>query len=115
MQLSIENFKHIIVDKKVLFITNRNSFTRNGFNKLLGSDKHKVYNNFSLNPKLTEVQHAIEELREYCFDFIVGVGGGSAMDFAKTFYYFRKLNLTNTDQYLDHILNKKFTKFLNYF
>lgn len=103
MLINLEDVLNKISNKKVLFITNKNSFTNNGFNKLLGSEDHTVFNDFSINPKLSEIKQACEKFGHESFDYIVGVGGGSPMDFAKTLHYFMGLKLENYNQYLEHI------------
>jgi alcohol dehydrogenase class IV len=103
LKINLDELKEILKEKKALFITNRNSFTENNFDKVLGSENHTVYKEFSINPKLSEIKIACEKFSGVHFDFIIGVGGGSPMDFAKTFHYFSTTYLTNYNEYLDHI------------
>ena len=44
------------------------------------------YNDFSTNPKLEEIEKAVNKIN-YSFDTIVAIGGGSVIDFAKVFKY----------------------------
>ncbi len=47
-----------------------------------------LYNDFSPNPKKEEIERALEKCRAH-FDAIIAVGGGSVIDFAKAFRFFR--------------------------
>ena len=96
----------------VLFVTNRSSFKENQFDKKLMSDlkiKFDHFIDFSINPKLTEVIDSIKKYDFSSIDAIVGVGGGSAMDMAKSIHYFTALDskfaFNSEAVYLEYIQN----------
>jgi len=103
MQISLKQLETITKDKNVLYVTNKKSFLKNGLDKTLKTNDSVIYNNFSLNPKLTDIKIACETLHNEQFDFVIGVGGGSAMDFAKSLHYFLELKLESEIDYLEHI------------
>ena len=89
------------IDKLPACIDNRNSvllFCGNSswkkyssvFEMYLVGKKYDIFNDFSKNPKLEEIQNAIT-LNDDCYDVIIAFGGGSVIDFAKAFRYLKKL------------------------
>jgi len=75
--------------KKSLIITGKNSTKKTGvLDKVLGILKennveYAVYSNVTPNPKNNEVDEAAELGKKENCDFVIGLGGGSAMDAAK--------------------------------
>jgi alcohol dehydrogenase class IV len=63
------------------------SFSKSGseekINKLLEGFKFFRYSDFESNPKYEDVIKCLNILDKYEFDYIVTVGGGSVIDFAK--------------------------------
>lgn len=52
------------------------------------------YNDFSTNPKIEEIEKAIQFFNnKFNFDIIIAIGGGSVIDFAKIFKFKNNLNL----------------------
>lgn len=98
----IENLKDIIEDnsfKKVFLVTNKNSFINAGISDYiyqnLVSCQYKRFIDFSVNPKLEEIDLGVQEVQSFKPDLIIGIGGGSAMDMAKLihFHYSKKIKL----------------------
>lgn len=79
----IENYKA----KKIFLVSGKRSFETSGArNTILPylANKSVVYfNDFSVNPKLEDVEKGILKLKQMKFDLIIAVGGGSAIDIAK--------------------------------
>lgn len=71
----------------LFLVTGKKSFTLSGAEKLLGGIinkyEHIRFYNFENNPKLEDIKKGIDLFNESKCDFIIGVGGGSAMDVAK--------------------------------
>lgn len=103
MQVSLDQVKAKLSSHNALFITNRSSFLRNGFDKILASENHIIYNEFELNPKLDDLIVACNKFQLSKFDYIVGVGGGSAMDFAKSLFYFLEKKLSDPADYIKQV------------
>ncbi len=74
--------------KNLLIFTGHNSFLpfKDAFEKKLEGRKFSYYNDFSTNPKVEEVQKAIDSIDKN-FDMIIAIGGGSVIDFAKCYKY----------------------------
>ncbi len=77
----------------VLLLT-RNSVI-NRFDSLIDPIKKKfevtIYTDINPNPKKSEVDSAIAQLKGKSFDVIVAFGGGSVIDFAKAYRFYRNL------------------------
>lgn len=81
--------------KKVLIVTNKNSYTNNGFDQLIEKQLEvsiSKFSNFSVNPKLEEIISYLDQQNLDDVDFVLGVGGGSALDVAKSLFYFTQLS-----------------------
>lgn len=74
--------------KRILLVTGKNSFLKSGSQKklesLLLSHKVMVFNQFTINPKYDDVINGVEFFKKNSCDFIIAVGGGSVIDFAKS-------------------------------
>ena len=80
--------------KKVLVVTNKNSYIENGFDELITANlkvSHLRFCDFSVNPNLEEIIQSFSKIDYSEIDFIIGIGGGSAMDVAKSIFYFSQL------------------------
>lgn len=102
--LTLNELHQKIEGKKILIFTNKNSFAlyQDYFEKGLSADI-TYYRDFSLNPKLSQVKACMDQTKSEKFDVIMGIGGGSPMDFAKAIHYFRHFNLKSYDEYLAHL------------
>lgn len=73
--------------RSLFLVTGKKSFTLSGAKKLLwgiiNKYNHIRFYNFENNPKLEDIKKGIDLFNESKCDFIIGVGGGSAMDVAK--------------------------------
>lgn len=88
---SIENLSKILElekTKKVLVFTGKNSYNliKPIIEEQLKNIEYSYYNNFSTNPKIEEIEQAINTIDEK-FDLIIAIGGGSVIDFAKVYKY----------------------------
>lgn len=74
--------------KKALIFTGKNSYSliKPIIEKQLKNIEYSYYNNFSTNPKIEEIEQAINTIDEK-FDLIIAIGGGSVIDFAKIYKY----------------------------
>jgi alcohol dehydrogenase class IV len=79
--------------ENVLVITGKTAFEslRKYFEDIPSSCKTLYYSDFSPNPKKTDVDAALKNIQGD-YDTIVAVGGGSVIDFAKLYKYYRKTN-----------------------
>ena len=87
---SFKNLSKIIKKhnaKNVLLFCTKSCFKR--FEKLINMElkgaNYNIYDNINPNPKSSEVLKALKILTN--FDFILAIGGGSVIDFAKLFRY----------------------------
>ncbi|MDR2410497.1 MAG: phosphonoacetaldehyde reductase [Bacteroidales bacterium] len=79
--------------KKILIFTGKNVFKsiQKHFENIPRSCEILYYNDFSPNPKKTDVDVALKNIGSD-YDTIVAVGGGSVIDFAKLYKYYKKTN-----------------------
>ncbi|MBD65258.1 MAG: hypothetical protein CME62_08625 [Halobacteriovoraceae bacterium] len=98
-QIDLKKIRSLIKESSnTLVFTNRNSFYTNEFDKLLvdspDPDKNKItfYNDFEINPKIEDISKALCHLDQDNHDLIVGIGGGTPLDFAKAFCYFKEFD-----------------------
>ena len=79
----------LAVGKRALIMTGRHSATANGslndVTEVLkaGEVPYKIFNEVEENPSTDTVGNAAQTAREFNADFIIGIGGGSAIDAAK--------------------------------
>ena len=88
---AIENLSRILElekAKKVLIFTGKNSYNliKPIIEEQLKNIEYSYYNNFSTNPKIEEIEQAINTINEK-FGLIIAIGGGSVIDFAKVYKY----------------------------
>ncbi|MCC8072524.1 MAG: iron-containing alcohol dehydrogenase [Clostridiales bacterium] len=80
--------------KKILFVSS-GEYDRFGYRKAIDEIGIPciVFTDFEPNPEVSSVMKCVEILRSACCDFIVTVGGGSAMDVAKAVKYYAKSDI----------------------
>ena len=83
--------------KKALIFTGKNSYKKikNIVDQQIRGIKSQIYNDFSTNPKSAEIDKALKKIKN--FDFIIAVGGGSVMDFAKLFRFCYDNKISSTE------------------
>ncbi|MCK4431622.1 MAG: phosphonoacetaldehyde reductase, partial [Candidatus Aminicenantes bacterium] len=73
---------------KIFMVTGKESFTLSGAEKLIGEIVNKYeyvrFYNFEVNPKIEDIKRGLDLFNNSKCDFIIGVGGGSVMDMAKS-------------------------------
>lgn len=73
---------------KIFMVTGKKSFTLSGAEKLIGEIVNKYeyvrFYNFEVNPKIEDIKRGLDLFNNSKCDFIIGVGGGSVMDMAKS-------------------------------
>lgn len=92
----IKEFKNIMLKikaQKVLFVCS-GEYDRYGYRKALDEIKIKsvAFTSFEPCPEVSSVQKGIETFKSNACDFVVAVGGGSAIDTAKGIKYYSKLD-----------------------
>ena len=105
MQKIIDNYKKLnkvidISNKDILLVCSNslsNSFICRYLNEC--SSNIHTFSNFNPNPKYEEVLEGIEILKKYNCEIIIAIGGGSAIDVAKTIKAFS--NLDSKKNYLE--------------
>lgn len=83
------NEKEFAIGKRCLIVTGRNSAKKSGalydvtavLNDL--SIPFTVYNGMTENPLIENCVEAADMAREFCADFVIGIGGGSPLDACK--------------------------------
>lgn len=93
---AIENLSKILKQedaKKVLIFTGKNSYNliKPIVETQLADVEYSYYNEFSTNPKKDEVEFAVDKIAAD-FDIIISIGGGSVIDFAKSYKWYTKSN-----------------------
>ncbi len=77
-----------LAPRRVLLITGKKSFTSSGAEKLLGEIINKYgyvrFCDFAINPRFEDIKNGVNLLNQTQSDLIMGVGGGSVIDLAKT-------------------------------
>ena len=115
---SIDEFKVFLKKEKaekILVICGANSFKDSGANKLfeglLSNKKVAFYfKKFSI-PNCTELQEIISNIKNFCPNLIIAIGGGSVLDYAKVANTLTdSINLENEIINSTYNVKKKFTK-----
>ena len=74
--------------KNVLLVTGKSSFQNCGIDivlyQILSNIKFIKVDDFSTNPKYSEIVKISDSINEFTFDVIIAAGGGSVIDFAKS-------------------------------
>ena len=94
---AIKNLNKILKTEKaknVLVFTGKKSFEpiKPLAQKEFEGCKITYYSDFSTNPKEEDVKKAIKNLQDE-YDIIISIGGGSVIDFAKAYRFYKKSNL----------------------
>lgn len=87
---SLKNISKILKQynaKNILLFTGKNSYAhiKKEIEKELKGFNFSIYNDITPNPKAEDIDFALNKLKNY--DFIIAVGGGSVIDFAKLFRF----------------------------
>lgn len=95
-QFFLDKFKNKMLElnpKKVLFVCS-NEYDRYGYHKALDeiNIKSVSFTSFEPCPEVSSVQKGIEAYNSNACDFVVAVGGGSAIDTAKGIKFYSKLD-----------------------
>lgn len=95
---------------KIFLVCGKNSYEKSGaknaIEPFLKNFKVVRFNNFQENPKLNDIMKGIQIFRKEGCDFVIAVGGGSAIDIAKSI----KLVAANSWQTDDFIKGKEIIK-----
>jgi alcohol dehydrogenase class IV len=74
--------------QNIFFVIGRDSYSLSGAQSLVGDIlkdyNHIVFSNFEVNPKLEDITKGIELFKYNGCDFVIGIGGGSVIDLAKS-------------------------------
>jgi alcohol dehydrogenase len=74
--------------RNVLLVSGKSAYERSGVEHLLKSSSAGIqlhwFSDFTSNPKIEQVELAIEEIRQKACDAVVAIGGGTALDIAKS-------------------------------
>lgn len=95
-EIFLDEFKNKMLDlspKKVLFVCS-SEYDRYGYHKALDeiNIKSVSFTSFEPCPEISSVQKGIEAYKSNGCDFVVAVGGGSAIDTAKGIKFYSKLD-----------------------
>jgi phosphonate metabolism-associated iron-containing alcohol dehydrogenase len=82
----VRNLPHIVGSQRSILITTL-GFTKRGISdslkKLLGGSLIAIFDGVQPNPTFSSIKATFNELRQYEYDTIIALGGGSAIDTAK--------------------------------
>lgn len=98
MQKIINNYKDLnklidLTDKSILLVCDKFLLDSFIFNHIKGySSNIHTFTDFKPNPKYEETLEGIKILKKYNCEIIIAIGGGSAIDVAKTIKAFSTLN-----------------------
>jgi len=101
--------------KKILVITGKDSFKRSKqkdvlLNSLAGTEQTYV-NDFENNPRFIDIKRIAGLLEDKKFDLVIGIGGGSVLDFAKCLNIFISNHYKNFKDFV-HLSNSNECKLL---
>ncbi|MDO8633262.1 MAG: phosphonoacetaldehyde reductase [Candidatus Wildermuthbacteria bacterium] len=93
--------------RKIFLVVDKNAYGKSGaealFSSVLKNFEVAVFSEFQENPKIENIQKGIEAFRSFGPDIVLAVGGGSALDVAKSV---NALAVQEGDP-LDFVLKKK--------
>ena len=80
---------HEVGAEKVFIVTGKSSYVsvKETIEKQLAGRDVYIFNEFEKNPQLNDIAAGIEQFNKYSPDVIVAVGGGTAIDIAKSIKY----------------------------
>jgi alcohol dehydrogenase class IV len=73
--------------RSVLLVIDREAYEKSGANRIFpvaSSQRHVEFDAFEVNPKLPDIMRGLELFRSEPFDAIIAIGGGTAIDVAKS-------------------------------
>ncbi len=77
---------------RIFFVTGRQSFERSGaksaIEPIITRFESFFFQNFSINPKLEDIENGIKLFSSKKYDVIIAIGGGSVIDIAKLINFF---------------------------
>ena len=98
----LEAHKH----ESIFLVTGKVSYETSGAKKAiegqLGGYRVKRFYDFSVNPRLEDIERGIDVFREGEFDLVIAIGGGTVMDVAKSV----NILAANPERTLDYIQNR---------
>lgn len=107
---SINKLKKILAKHKpnsIFLVTGKGSYVKSGaktvIDKVLKDYNSTHFNDFETNPKLFDIKKGIKLFKKNKCDFVIGVGGGTAMDIAKSV----NILASNSRKPVDFIKNNK--------
>ena len=89
------NRLHSVLKGKVLVFTTVGIFNlfNNQLLEQLSNKNFVVFDKISPNPKIEDVEYALKVLSKERVDCILAFGGGSVIDFAKAYKFYKKINI----------------------
>lgn len=87
-----QSIKNIVATTEKIFIVCSNRLLPEISTGLKGCD-FDTFSGFSPNPKYQDIKNGVKKFEEKEYDFIISIGGGSAIDTAKCIKAFSKTNL----------------------
>ena len=77
-----------IFPERICLVTGKQSFVncgaKNSLSKILNKYDYIQYSDFEVNPKLIQLKRGIALFKKQKCDFVIGIGGGSVIDVAKS-------------------------------
>ncbi|OHA68504.1 MAG: hypothetical protein A3J68_00340 [Candidatus Wildermuthbacteria bacterium RIFCSPHIGHO2_02_FULL_48_16] len=93
--------------QKIFLVADKNAYDKSGaealFSSVLKGFEVVVFSEFQENPKIEDIEKGIEAFRSFSPDLVLAVGGGSALDIAKSV----NVLANQGGDPLDYIFNKK--------
>lgn len=93
--------------RKIFLVADKNAYVKSGaealFSSVLKSFEVAVFSEFQENPKIEDIQKGVEAFRSFNPDMVLAVGGGSALDIAKSV----NVLASGEGEALDYVLKKK--------
>lgn len=113
---SIQNLRKILHKnhpRKICLVTGKNSYASSGAEKLISPilQKYKYikFSDFEKNPNLEDIKKGMDLFKSEKCDFIIAVGGGSALDIGKSISILalQNGNITNFVKATKKLINRK--------